>query len=181
VLCSRESQGFSDAASGCVNLISSGSSGQETAFLDASESGDDVFFLTAAKLSPLDGDASYDVYDAHVCTSEAPCIAFPEEALPPCTTEASCKTLPTPQPAIFGAPASATFAGPGNLAPAPPVAPRRKSAEQIRIEKLKKALRRCRAKKAKKRRKACERAARKRYAKPKARAKPRKSAGGRGK
>src|SRR5664280_437074 len=56
---------------GCVALISSGSSSHESAFLDASESGDDVFILTTAQLGGADTDKSYDVYDAHVCSGEA--------------------------------------------------------------------------------------------------------------
>ena len=35
---------------GCVALLSSGSSPNESAFLEATPSGDDVFFLTAAQL-----------------------------------------------------------------------------------------------------------------------------------
>jgi DNA-binding beta-propeller fold protein YncE len=161
--CSESADTFSAAAGGCVALISSGSSAQESAFLDASESGDDVFFLTSAKLSPLDRDAARDVYDAHVCGEASPCITFPDVQSPPCTTEASCKASPTPQPSIFGAPASATFSGPGNLAPPPP---KKKTAEEIRKERLAKALKACHARKNKHKRKACEKAARKRYAKP---------------
>jgi hypothetical protein len=119
--CSTESSTYSPRSDGCVALISSGSSAEESAFLDASESGDDVFFLTSAKLSPLDTDNARDVYDAHVCTSASPCITFPNVQSPPCTTEASCKASPTPQPSVFGAPASATFQGSGNPPSASPV------------------------------------------------------------
>jgi hypothetical protein len=120
--CSTGSSTYSPRSGGCVALISSGSSAEESAFLDASESGDDVFFLTSAKLSPLDTDNARDVYDAHVCTGSSPCITFPDVQSPPCTNESSCKASPTPQPSIFGAPASATFAGPGNpvSTPSPP-------------------------------------------------------------
>ena len=117
------SAGSGTEGAGCVALISSGTSGEEAAFLDASESGGDVFFLTAAKLSSADLDTSVNIYDAHECTAESPCIAPPALSPPPCTTEASCKASPTPQPEIFGAPASATFNGPGNLAPPPPAKP----------------------------------------------------------
>ena len=41
---------------GCVSLISSGTSSEESVFLDASETGDDVFFLTAARLTAQDVD-----------------------------------------------------------------------------------------------------------------------------
>ncbi len=119
-----------------------------------------MFFLTTAKLSALDTDAALDVYDAHVCSSALPCIEAPSAQPPPCTTEASCKASPTPQPSIFGAPASATFEGPGN--PPPPAPAVRK--EETKSQKLAKALKACHAKKNKHKRKACERAARKKYA-----------------
>jgi hypothetical protein len=108
---------FNPAADGCVGLISAGASNEESAFLDASESGGDVFFLTTSKLSPQDVEGGYVVYDAHECTGAAPCYPAPAAQPPACTTEASCKASPTPQPAIYGLPASATFSGPGNLAP----------------------------------------------------------------
>lgn len=107
---------------GCVGLISSGSSGEESAFLDASTEGSDVFFLSTGKLSPLDSEGGLTVYDAHECTSGSPCIAPPAAQPPACTTEASCKAAPSPQPSIYSLPASATFSGPGNLV-VPPHAP----------------------------------------------------------
>jgi hypothetical protein len=115
--CTTSAVTFSERSGGCVSLISSGSSAQESAFLDASETGGDVFFLTASKLVSQDYDNALDVYDAHECTAAAPCIAPPATTPPPCTTEAACKPSPTPQPSIFGLPASATFSGAGNLAP----------------------------------------------------------------
>ena len=52
---------------GCVALITSGESDRESTFLDASESGNDVFFLTSAKLVPQATESGYDIYDARVC------------------------------------------------------------------------------------------------------------------
>jgi DNA-binding beta-propeller fold protein YncE len=171
-LCGEAAESFSARSGGCVSLISSGKSAQESAFLDASESGDDVFFLTQARLSPqIDTDNALDVYDAHVCTHALPCITYASNESSECSGESSCKAPSTSLPQIFGAPASQTFTGPGNLAPAPPPAPPHKTAEQIRIEKLNKALKLCRAKHNKKKRAACERSARKRYAKPGSKAK----------
>jgi hypothetical protein len=112
-----------DEGAGCVALVSSGDSGEPSYFLDASETGGDVFFLTASKLAPQDSDDAYDVYDAHECTSESPCIPPPASTPPACTTEASCRPSPTPQPSIYGLPSSATFSGSGNLASPPPPAP----------------------------------------------------------
>jgi hypothetical protein len=109
-----------EEGAGCVGLISSGISPEESAFLDASEGGGNVFFLTQAKLAPQDVDTAFDVYDAHECTSESPCLPPPAEPPAGCVSEASCKPSPTPQPSIFGLPASATFSGPGDVTPPPP-------------------------------------------------------------
>ena len=79
-----------------------------------------MFFLTAEKLSKSDTDNSYDVYDAHECTTESTCPPAEAEAPPACTTTDACRAAPAPQPEVFGAPASATFSGPGNVGPAPP-------------------------------------------------------------
>jgi hypothetical protein len=106
---------YVSGAAGCDSLISAGTSSKESAFLDASESGEDVFFLTSQPLVSTDLDQSDDVYDAHVCTGELPCpsaVATP----PPCTSADSCKAALSPQPAIFGASGSATFSGAGNPA-----------------------------------------------------------------
>ena len=111
---------------GCVGLISSGTSGEESAFLDASgmgpggEEGEDVFFLTAAKLSTADFDDSLDVYDAHECSSAVPCPSGTLTVPPACSNTDSCRAAPAPQPEVFGAPPSATFHGPGNVVPATP-------------------------------------------------------------
>jgi len=71
--CSTASATFSARSDGCVGLISSGESDEESAFLDASETGGDVFFLTTSKLAPQDYDKAFDVYDAHECTGASPC------------------------------------------------------------------------------------------------------------
>ncbi len=120
--CTVSSVTFGVRSGGCIGLISSGESAEESAFLDASENGDDAFFLTSARLAPTDIDNDYDVYDAHICGAEGVACATSVEQLPPCTTEASCKSAPTPQPTLYASPASATFNGPGNLAPPPPPA-----------------------------------------------------------
>jgi hypothetical protein len=112
--CTASSPTFGGASGGCVSLISSGLASGESGFLDASESGDDVFFITGEKLVSQDYDSALDVYDAHVCTTREPCTSSP--ALPPeCTTADACRVAPLPQPSIFGAPASATFTGTGNI------------------------------------------------------------------
>ncbi len=117
--CGSSSGDLSEETGGCVGLISSGSSGEETAFLDASASGDDVFFLTSERLAPGDHDSAFDVYDAHVCSVDARCSAEIVSP-PPCTTAEACRVAPPPQPTLFGAPASATFSGTGNFTSSSP-------------------------------------------------------------
>ncbi|MFI4878587.1 MAG: hypothetical protein ACHP9U_07110, partial [Steroidobacterales bacterium] len=174
--CTKESESFVASAEGCVNLISSGSSAQESAFLDASQSGADVFFLTAAQLTAQDRDTSLDVYDAHECTEVSPCVTVPSETSESCGSEEACRPAPTPAPSIFGALSSSAASGSGNLEETPPAvsqSPEKKTAARLRAQALAKALRACRRKHGKGRRVACERQARRRYA-------ARKSSGGSG-
>jgi hypothetical protein len=98
-------------AGGCVALISSGTSSDASYFIDSSSSGDDVFFLTRQALVAQDGDEALDMYDARVNGGFAMATA------PPCGGEA-CRPPVTSAPAIYGAPPSATFVGPGNSQPA---------------------------------------------------------------
>jgi hypothetical protein len=91
-------------------LISGGTSGESSEFVDASANGDDVFFLTSQALVPQDIDTLVDVYDARVGGGFSP----PPTPAPPCGGE-GCLPLPSAQPAL-GASASATFTGAGNLA-----------------------------------------------------------------
>ena len=72
--CTEAAAAFSVRSGGCVSLVSSGESPDESAFLDASATGGDVFFMSTAKLSGHDVDNSYDVYDAHECTGISPCL-----------------------------------------------------------------------------------------------------------
>jgi hypothetical protein len=162
--CERVSATFGEASGGCVALVSSGGSPEESVFLDASENGDDVFFETTAGLVPQDYDGAYDVYDAHVCSAQSPCVLPPPALPPPCVTEASCRPAPVSQPSIFGEPSSATFSGAGNVVVSPP-APAVGSKSVTRSQKLTRALAACRKVKKARKRVLCERQARRRYAK----------------
>jgi NHL repeat/WD40-like Beta Propeller Repeat len=159
--CLTSSSTFGIASSGCVDLISSGTSAQEAAFLDASESGDDVFFLTSEKLVPQAVGNGSAVYDAHACSAQSPCFSAPASP-PPCTTVESCRASPTPQPSIFGDPSSATFSGAGNVA-SPLSAPALMPKTLTRAQKLAAALKACRAQGNRRTRASCETRARKRY------------------
>ena len=104
---------------GHVYAISDVAGGYESFFLDASASGDDVFFATADQLLPEDQSSNVVVYDARVDGG------FPVRKSPsPCETAEACRTASPPTPSVFGTPPSATFSGPGNVTPA--VAPPKK-------------------------------------------------------
>ncbi len=173
-----------NTAGGCVALISSGKSVNESAFLDASETGNDAFFLTSAKLVPsLDGDTAFDIYDARVCSGAGAEEACPATALAPtqpCSGE-ECRAAPAPQPS-YGPPAGSGASSSGNVAPQSSVLGTKqvqKAKVQTRAQKLAAALKSCKKKysKSKKKRAACEKQARKKYgtkksAKSKSAAKP---------
>jgi hypothetical protein len=106
--------GSCELAAGCVYLISSGTGANNSTFVDASASGADVFFNTQSQLVPQDTDHAFDIYDARACSAAVSCYAPQPVTAPPCTNVDECKPAPTPQPALFGAPASATFVGLGN-------------------------------------------------------------------
>jgi hypothetical protein len=162
--CTASRPSYSERAGGCVGLISAGTSAEESAFLDASENGGDVFFMTTSKLLPQDFDKSFDVYDAHECTSEAPCYPVASVAPPPCTTGDACKSAPTPQPTIFGAPSSETFSGAGNITPEGATVKSAKARTLTpRAKKLAAALKVC-ARKPRRDRASCRKRAKARYA-----------------
>jgi hypothetical protein len=102
------SSGTSFIGGGCVSLLSSGTSEGPSAFLDASTSGDDVFFLTPGALSALDEDAEVDVYDARVNGTLATRASSR-------SCEGGCQAPAAPPAA--SSPASAAFNGPGNVHP----------------------------------------------------------------
>jgi hypothetical protein len=120
---------------GCVALISAGTSTEESSFLDASETGGDVFFQTTSRLAPQDFDDAPDIYDAHECTGESPCIPPLAVSPPACSTEASCKAPPAPQPAIYGLPSSATFSGSGNIATPPLSLPKKVTKKTVKCRR----------------------------------------------
>jgi hypothetical protein len=99
-------------ATGCIYLISSGTGAGASEFVDASEDGNDVFFVTFDRLVSQDSDELADLYDARVGGG----FSLPE--VPACSGEA-CKPPNTPAPSIYGAPASVAFVGPGNPFSAP--------------------------------------------------------------
>jgi len=113
--CVESSAAFSPRNGGCIGLISSGGSGRQSSFIDAGESGDDVFFWTHAKLVAQDTDTAADIYDARVCTTASPCLS-PAAAGPPCTEAPACRG-PLAQPPAVPVAGTAVFSGPGNQPP----------------------------------------------------------------
>ncbi len=102
------------SSGGCLSLISSGKSSIDSHFIDASASGSDVFFSTAASLLPQDF-GLVDVYEAREGGGFPP----PPVPVPPCEGEA-CQ--PASAPPQAPTPASSAV-GKGNT---PPEARRRR-------------------------------------------------------
>jgi len=93
---------------GELSLISGGSGTEDSYFLDASASGNDVFFDTRDRLVGWDEDSKYDAYDARVGGG------LPEPPpMPPACEGDSCQ--PPPVVPNDATPASSSFVGPGNV------------------------------------------------------------------
>ncbi len=156
--CQVGGEGYFPQDGGCLGLVSSGESPEESAFLDASENGNDVFFLTASKLSKRDTDTTLDVYDARVG-------GVPSEESKPVECQGdACQSPVTPPESLT--PSSLTSNGVGNLlaSPVPGAgAGTPKPKPETRQQKLGKALKGCRKDRAKARRKICEGKARAKY------------------
>ena len=166
----QNGEGTCTSPTGCISLISGGTSKQESAFLDASVSGGDVFMLTASQLVPQDRDTAFDVYDARVCTSESPCLTPPVETHTACEekpSEATCKPPSATQPALPSAPPS-SLPGAGNAGTHEVLGltvskPGTGSKPLTRAQKLAKALKACKKLKKKSKRASCIRQANKKY------------------
>jgi hypothetical protein len=108
--CELGGYAYVETAGGCVNLISSGASPRDSEFVDASASGDDVFFKTTESLVPQDP-GLLDVYDARVdggLPSPPPPAPEPSCEGEECMGSAGSEPdHPTPQ--------SFAFVGPGNV------------------------------------------------------------------
>jgi DNA-binding beta-propeller fold protein YncE len=92
------------AAGGCISMISTGESPQDSEFLDASASGEDAFFTTGTSLLPRDP-GLVDVYDARAGGG----IAEPPPPTPACQGEACQPAVPAPNDPT---PSSSSYVGP---------------------------------------------------------------------
>jgi hypothetical protein len=152
--------GSCQQAGGCVSLISGGGSEHESAFLDASSSGSNVFLLTPQQLVSSDHDANLDVYDAREC-GEAGCVPQPPPPPAPCSGE-SCRSVSPPSAPAYQPGATSTFSGPGNAGTHVVEGEQKKTTKPLtRKQKLAKALAMCRKryKHSRHRRVVCERRA----------------------
>jgi hypothetical protein len=108
--CDGADVGFSSAAHGCIELISSGQSAKDALFVDASPSGNDVFFISLSSLLPQDF-GLLDIYDARVGGGFPP----PPRPQEPCEGEA-CQSPPLPSEAPT--PSSSVLGGYRQVVPA---------------------------------------------------------------
>jgi hypothetical protein len=149
---------------GCVALLSSGESDHESAFLDASQNGDDAFFLTDSTLSPLDTDTAGDVYDARVCEGAGaePCPTVQHTGSQPCSEE-GCRPSSSGSSSAVMTPATAGGSSTGNIVPQSTVLHSKVTKPPTRAQLLTAALLKCHKIKHKKQRASCEKTARRRY------------------
>ncbi len=141
--CGESSAGFSAVSGGCLYLISTGRSPDNSSFADASVNGDDVFVFTDQPLVGQDQDGVIDIYDARVgggIAAQSPAVSAP------CGGEA-CRGPAGSQP-VFGAPSSSVFSGAGNLAAASVPVERAKAKKAKPKKRKHKPARKKRAKKA---------------------------------
>ena len=89
-------------------LISTGTSPDDSWFMDASTNGADAFFTTRQQLVGWDTDQEYDIYDARIGGG----LPDPPTAATPCTADACRSGLTTPPP--LQPTASTIFTGAGN-------------------------------------------------------------------
>ena len=134
----RDGTGICQDSEGCIYLISGATSSDNSYLLDASASGNDVFFVTRAKLVPQDTNNNFNLFDARV------------GGVQPLATQVcsgtGCQGVPPERP-ILQTPASATFSGVGNFASPPAPSSSTKAATKsrplTRAQKLAKTLKAC--------------------------------------
>jgi hypothetical protein len=148
----RDGSGTCRESPGCLYVLSGGTSTSWSSLLDASATGDDVFVITRAQLTPEDENDLFHVFDARVGGIRG---------LAPTTCSGTgCQGVP-PAPPVFATPSSATFSGVGNYPPSS--SPTGPTAEQLRAKALAKALKGCRKKHDRRKRTVCEKQVRKRF------------------
>ena len=99
---------------GNVRLVTSGRSGTDSYFGDASPDGHDVFVVTRERLVAADQDNNLDVYDARIGGG----FPAPERPTPPCSGD-TCQGSPNAVPSLRR-PATGSILGDGNDQPGRP-------------------------------------------------------------
>ncbi len=149
----RYGSGECHEQSGCIYLLSDGTSPEGAFLIGTSTSGNDVFMTTRGRLVPEDENENVDVYDVRVGAKPP--------VTPPQCTGSGCQGVPATPP-IFATPPSVSYAGVGNFEPSSPKAVVVKQKSLSRAQKLARALRTCEKGK-KTRRASCRANARRRY------------------
>jgi hypothetical protein len=121
----RDGSGSCHTSPGCLYLLSGGTSTSWSTLLDASPSGNDVFVITRARLTPEDENDYFHVFDARVGGVSG-------VAATACSGS-GCQGVP-PAPPVFATPSSATFSGAGNFPPSVPPVPTKKKATKKTIK-----------------------------------------------
>lgn len=162
--CEESSSAYTMNAGGCQYMLSGGTSSEPSYFADASENGEDVYFVTAQALIAGDTDNAESLYDARVDGGRSGEDVVVEEG--ECRGVEECKRPPGEPPVLF-APGTVGAVGAGDLAVRLPEQSGGGSAGTLkrvltRSQKLVAALKACR-KQPKRKRGGCETSARKRY------------------
>ena len=126
-------------STGCLYLLSGGTSIDHSYLADASENGDDAFVITREKLISSDDDEMYDLYDLRVNGYTA--------TAPPACAGSGCQGVPGAPP-VFATPSSLTFEGVGNFAA--PVETKAKAKAKAKAKEKKKVKHKKKKSKAKK-------------------------------
>ena len=127
----QDGAGSCQQTGGCVYLLSGGTSDDHSYFIDASASGNDVFFTSRAQLVPQDTGEGFVLYDARVGAPQQPAAAA---GVGGCSGAGCQGAASVPVPPVFSAPSTMVLSGVGNL-PAPAasaVKPKRKTMTCVR-------------------------------------------------
>jgi hypothetical protein len=124
----RDGSGTCTTSTGCIYLLSGGTSPENSYFLDAGVSGDDAFLTTRARLSSEDQNEEIDAYDVRV--------GVPRPAVAPQCSGTGCQGIPSAPP-VFATPSSVTYSGVGNLSAPVKSAPKAKKRKKPKKRKRK--------------------------------------------
>jgi hypothetical protein len=143
---------------GCIFLLSSGESEAASFLVDSDESGENVFLTHRGPLYDVGpGDTKNRLYDLRVEGGGAPNLGQG------CISTATCPAASVPASIADEAPATSMVSGSENPFSQPLAPPKKKTAAELRKERLAKTLKLCRRERARKRRDSCEIQARRRY------------------